>query len=173
MDSWISAVTGSRGRARRTRTGFPVHERATCATFPIRTMARVFKVSASGYYAWRSRPASARAAADLDLMRKIRTAYGSSRKTYGAPRIHAEFKAEGVAIGRKRVARLMTPAGAGAARQHGVTRSIAPLMTLRAATSSRRGRTSCGSWTSPSFPRSQGSCSWRLCSMHGRAGKTG
>jgi putative transposase len=74
-------------------------------------MARVFKVSASGYYAWRSRPASARAAADLDLMRKIRTAYGSSRKTYGAPRIHAEFKAEGVAIGRKRVARLMTAAG--------------------------------------------------------------
>ena len=88
------------------------------ATFPIRTMTRVFNVSASGYYAWRSRPASARVSADLDLTRKIRTIYGSSRKTYGAPRIHAEFKAEGVAIGKKHVSRLMKAAGiAGASRR--------------------------------------------------------
>ena len=43
------------------------------ALYPIRTMARVLKVSASGYYAWRSRPASARATADADLTRHIRT----------------------------------------------------------------------------------------------------
>ncbi len=102
---------GSRERARQTRTGFPVHERATCAAFPIKTMARVFKVSASGYYAWRGRPASARAAANLDLTRRIRTIHEASRSTYGAPRVHAEFKAAGVAIGKKRVARLMQTAG--------------------------------------------------------------
>jgi putative transposase len=72
------------------------------AVFPIKTMARVFKVSASGYYAWRGRPASLRAARDVDLTRKIRTIHGASHKTYGAPRIHAELKAEGVAIGKKR-----------------------------------------------------------------------
>ena len=37
------------------------------AMYPIRTLARVLKVSASGYYAWRSRPVSARATADADL----------------------------------------------------------------------------------------------------------
>ena len=35
--------------------------------YHIRTMARATKVSLSGYYAWRSRPASARATADADL----------------------------------------------------------------------------------------------------------
>lgn len=92
------------------------------AVFPIKTMARVFKVSASGYYAWRGRPASLRAARDVDLTRKIRTIHGASHKTYGAPRIHAELKAGGVAIGKKRVARLMSAAGlVGASRRRSVT----------------------------------------------------
>jgi putative transposase len=43
------------------------------AEFPIRVMARVLRVSASGYYAWRSRPASAHALADATLLRRIRT----------------------------------------------------------------------------------------------------
>jgi putative transposase len=58
------------------------------AMYPIRTMARVLKVSASGYYAWRSRPASARAAAGADLTRHIRTIHAGSHATYGAPRVH-------------------------------------------------------------------------------------
>jgi hypothetical protein len=52
------------------------------AMYPIRTMARVLKVSASGYYAWRSRPASARATADADLTRHIRTIHAGSHGTY-------------------------------------------------------------------------------------------
>lgn len=92
------------------------------AVFPIKTMVRVFKVSASGYYAWRGRPASLRAARDVDLTRKIRTIHGASHKTYGAPRIHAELKAESVAIGKKRVARLMSAAGlVGASLRRSVT----------------------------------------------------
>ena len=88
-------------------------------------MARVFKVSASGYYACRGRPASARATTDADPTRRIRAIHAASRGTYDAPRIHAEFKAEGVAIGKKRVARLMGAAGlAGASRR----RSIATTM---------------------------------------------
>jgi putative transposase len=91
------------------------------AEFPIRTMARVLKVSASGYYAWRSRPASRRATADADLTRRIRTAHAASHGTYGAPRVHAELKAGGMAIGKKRVARLMRAASlAGASRRRRV-----------------------------------------------------
>jgi putative transposase len=81
------------------------------AMYPIRTMARVLKVSASGYYAWRNRPASARATVDADLTRRIRTIHAGSHGTYGVPRVHAELKAEGVSAGRKRVARLMRTAG--------------------------------------------------------------
>ncbi|PNG24262.1 IS3 family transposase [Methylocella silvestris] len=91
------------------------------AIYPIRTMARVLKVSASGYYAWRSRPASERAPTDADLTRRIRTIHVGSHGTYGAPRIHAELKAEGMAIGKKRVARLMKVASiAGVSRRRSV-----------------------------------------------------
>ena len=77
----------------------------------VATMCRVLGVSPSGYYAWRKRPASARAQADQRLLRQIRTAHEASRGTYGVPRIHAELCEQGVAVSRKRVARLMREAG--------------------------------------------------------------
>ena len=67
-------------------------------------MARVLALSASGYYAWRSRPASARATADANLTRRIRTIHAGSHGIYGAPRIHVELQAEGGPIARKRAA---------------------------------------------------------------------
>ena len=98
------------------------------AMYPIRTMARVLKVSASGYYAWRSRPASARATADAGLTRHIRTIHAGSHGAYGAPRVHAELKADGLSVGRKRIARLMRAAGiAGVSR-----RRSAPITTRQA-----------------------------------------
>ena len=85
-------------------------------------MCRVLGVSPSGYYAWRKRAASARAQEDQRLLRQIRTAHEASRGTYGAPRIHAELQALGVAVSRKRVARLMRQAGlAGVSRRRFVT----------------------------------------------------
>ena len=96
------------------------------AEFPIRAMARALRVSVSGYYAWRSRPASARAQTDAVLLRRIRTIYAASRGTYGAPRVHAELQVEGTAIARKRVARLMRQAGL-----RGVSRRRFPATTRR------------------------------------------
>jgi putative transposase len=84
---------------------------ANQAVFPIRTMARVLKVSPAGYDAWTSRQPSVRARADAELLRRIRTIHAVSQGTYGAPRIHAELWAEGIRVGDKRVARLMRQAG--------------------------------------------------------------
>ena len=88
----------------------------------VATVCRVLGVSASGYYAWQSRPLSARAHTDRALLAQIRTIHDRSRGTYGAPRIHAELAAQGFHIARKRVARLMQAAGlAGVSRRTFVT----------------------------------------------------
>ena len=88
------------------------------ATHPIATLCRVLGVSASGYYAWAVRPASARATADAALMEQIRVIHTRSRGTYGERRVHAELVALGVRVGRKRIARLMRVLGlAGVSRR--------------------------------------------------------
>jgi putative transposase len=95
----------------------------------VATMARVLEVSPSGYYAWRKRPLSTRARADVELTAEIQAVHRESRGTYGAPRIHAELAAHGIRIGRKRVARLMRSAGL-----HGVSRRKQFRTTIRDAT---------------------------------------
>lgn len=77
------------------------------AEFSIRAMCRVLSVSPSGFYAWRRRVASVRRQQDVLLRKRVEYIHEKSRRTYGSPRIHAELKEQGTAIGRKRVARLM------------------------------------------------------------------
>lgn len=78
--------------------------------YPVRVMCRLLDVSASGYYAWRQRPESARAARDRSLLGKIRRVHEASKGVYGSPRVHAELVAEGVSVGRHKVAHLMRSA---------------------------------------------------------------
>ena len=99
------------------------------AVHRIATACRVLGVSPSGYYAWRKRPLSARARADVELTAQIQAIHRESRGTYGAPRIHAELAAQGIRLGRKRVARLMRAAGI-----HGVSRRKQFITTRRDAT---------------------------------------
>ena len=76
----------------------------------VATMCRVLDVSASGYYAWRKRPASKRAQEDGVLC--VRSARSTRpRGSYGVPRVHEELRENGVEWGRDRVARLMRAAG--------------------------------------------------------------
>ena len=85
--------------------------RANQATHPVALMCRLLKVSKSGYYAWLKRPRSRRALMDLALSARIEAIHRRSYGVYGAPRIHAQLRAQGVRVGRKRVARLMREAG--------------------------------------------------------------
>ena len=81
-------------------------------------MCRVLGVSPSGFYAWQKRPPSARSQADAQLSLRMRAIHQRSHATYGTPRVHAELRAEGLKVGRKRVARLLKKAGlVGASRR--------------------------------------------------------
>ena len=87
------------------------------ADFPVQVMCELLGVSRGGYYAWAGRAESARAADDRTLAAEIRAAYEASRGRYGSPRVHAELRARGRRIGRKRVARLMRGMGLAARRR--------------------------------------------------------
>ena len=84
--------------------------KANQATYPVRRMCGLLGVSSAGYYAWLGRGPSTREQADRVLRDRIVDIHARSRGTYGAPRVHAELLAEGVSVGRKRVARLMRQA---------------------------------------------------------------
>ncbi len=90
------------------------------ANHPVAIMCRVLEVSRSGFYAWGRRSASARSRADRALAERVTEVHGASRRTYGAPRIHAMLAREGTRVGRKRVARLMKEHGIeGVSRRRG------------------------------------------------------
>jgi putative transposase len=80
--------------------------------WPVRLMCRVLQVSASGYYAWRGRPESARSVANRHLLEDIRCLHAEHRGRYGSPRIHAALRSQGNTASRGRVALLM--------RRHGI-----------------------------------------------------
>ena len=87
------------------------------ADFPVQVMCELLGVSRGGYYAWAGRAESARAADDRALAAEIRAAHEASRGRYGSPRVHAELRARGRRVGRKRVARLMRGMGLAARRR--------------------------------------------------------
>jgi putative transposase len=79
---------------------------------PVSRLCRTLGVTRSGFYDWQRQPLSDRALADWLLTEQIRGVFEESEQTYGSPRVHKELKlGRGLAIGEKRVARLMRQAG--------------------------------------------------------------
>ncbi len=94
------------------------------AHYPITVLCRTLGVSRAGLDAWKQRAVSPRAPADTRRTAEIRQVYVRSRHTYGAPRIHADLAARGIAVSRTRVARLMRVAQlAGCRRRRRVVRT--------------------------------------------------
>ncbi len=96
-------------------------------------MCRLLGVSTSGSYAWHGRAPSAHADSDAALLKRIREIHRTSRETYGAPRIHAELIAQGHAVSRKRIARLMRVAGVAGISRRKATRTTVRDARARAA----------------------------------------
>ena len=85
---------------------------AEAAQFPVSLLCRVVGVTRQGFYAWKRRSPSVRELADRKLCERIREIYLGTDEIYGAPRIYSELKlADGVRVGKKRVARLMRQLG--------------------------------------------------------------
>lgn len=79
--------------------------------FPVQRLCKVLDVSPSGYFAWKDRPASPRQRGDMVLLTHVRSAFALSNETYGGPRMVHELLDNGLAVGRRRVARLMRENG--------------------------------------------------------------
>ena len=75
------------------------------------------QIAPSTYYAAKSRPPSARAVRDAELIDQIRTVHRDNLGVYGARKVHAELNREGVRVARCTVERLMRQEGI-----HGIRR---------------------------------------------------
>ncbi|WP_375371987.1 IS3 family transposase [Salinispora sp. H7-4] len=77
--------------------------------YGVKRLCQIVGVPRSSYYHWRSATAgrAARQAADAALADRIRAVHAEHDGTYGAPRITAELRDAGLAVNRKRVARVM------------------------------------------------------------------
>jgi putative transposase len=81
------------------------------ACFATAFMCRHLGVSASGFYAWKTRPQSAHDVEDQRLKVLVREAHGLGRTYYGSPRIQRALQKQQIRISRKRVIRLMQEEG--------------------------------------------------------------
>jgi transposase InsO family protein len=68
-------------------------------------------VSRAAYYQWSRHLPSARTCEDAVLAQRIERIHHDSRGTYGAPRVLAQLRRDGVRAGTRRVARLMRQQG--------------------------------------------------------------
>lgn len=100
--------------------GFILAERAHHS---VSRLCEVLGVSRSGFYAWLQRKPSRTAQEDEGIKRHVVTAFEKSRRTYGSPRIKRQLKAQGIEVGRHRVARLMREASLCARRKRRFVRT--------------------------------------------------
>jgi transposase InsO family protein len=90
---------------------------AQVGLFSVAFMCRVLGIAPSGYYAWLERSPSRKSARDEVLLAHVRATFEASHRRYGSPRVHADLRAGGHRVARKRIARLMRQDGLRARRR--------------------------------------------------------
>ena len=90
---------------------YPFIEAEKAAAQRVVKACALLEVSRAAYYQWRQHVPSQRQRRDAELEERIATIHQQSRGTYGAPRVHQQLRREGVACGKKRVARLLGERG--------------------------------------------------------------
>jgi putative transposase len=76
--------------------------------FDVKFMCRELEVSRSGYYASRTRGISQRKRDDLALVPLVHAEFRKHKRGCGSRMVHGALRVQGHAVGRKRVARLMS-----------------------------------------------------------------
>lgn len=74
---------------------------------PIKRLCQIMDVSPRGYRAWRTRPMSKTQRADMVVLAHIREQFALSLGSYGRPRMAEELRELGLAVGERKVGRLM------------------------------------------------------------------
>jgi putative transposase len=83
----------------------------------VEMMAKVLKVTRSGFYAWCNRGPSSRREAETVLVEELRQIQREVQQRYGSPRLTKELAGRGVRVGHNRVARLIAKHKLGAVRK--------------------------------------------------------
>ena len=90
------------------------------------------QIAPSTYYAAKTRPPSARAVRDMELVEQIHRVHAENYAVYGARKVHAELNRQGTRVARCTVERLMRTAGL-----RGIARTKNPRTTIAAADTDR------------------------------------
>jgi len=92
-------------------TVYPFIEAERAEQRNVRRACDLLEVSRTAFYQWVQHVPCNRELDDRTLGERIKKIHQRSRSTYGAPRIHAELRRQGITTSRKRVARLMREQG--------------------------------------------------------------
>ncbi|QHG85470.1 hypothetical protein D1O33_26055 (plasmid) [Rhodococcus rhodochrous] len=90
------------------------------------------QIAPSTYYAAKTRPPSARAVRDVELVEQIHRVHTENYAVYGARKVHAELNRQGIRVARCTVERSMRTA-----RLRGIGRTKNPRTTIAAADTDR------------------------------------
>jgi putative transposase len=94
--------------------------------FGVEPICTVLQVAPSSYYAAKTRPPSARATRDAELVAHIRRVHADNYGVYGADKVWAQLNREGIRVARCTVERLMRSIGLSGAVRGKVKRTTVP-----------------------------------------------